>query len=338
MDKINLLKSTPLFASLEENTASLIASQMEKIEISDGGLVFEEGAVADSFYIVQEGEVVISKKLRGGRNKVLSVVRSGGVFGEMAFFYDSPRTASARVAGGKAVLWRMARDRFFDIVEKRPEDGIKIFSCALEVAMERLEKTSRELAAIYETGRIISAAGTIAEISQGVSDELLISFPQASRAAVFFYNEFNEEFENPQYPSVSSDNIFIKGLTGIAGKNTALVYPSEQFSADMISGATSPDFFKNSSGFIAVPIVNIGAGRRFPLAGFIILWNEKSGSDKDAKNLILNRIDESDVLLLLSVAGQLSEAFELLLRRQEELNRSRLKSDVSVGNGGRSGL
>jgi len=48
---------------------------------------------SDAFYIIDSGEVVISKELGPKNEKTLAVLGPGSVFGEMAFFSDSPRTA-----------------------------------------------------------------------------------------------------------------------------------------------------------------------------------------------------------------------------------------------------
>jgi CRP-like cAMP-binding protein len=306
MYKRELLKNNSIFSGIPSNVLDIVSAEMEKVEIDEGGLIFEEGAVADSFYIVEKGEVVISKNLKAGRRKILAVIKDGALFGEMAFFSDSPRIASAR-ARAASTLWRLPRDKFADIVSKHPSEGLKIFSGLLEVAMDRLEQTSRELATIYETGRVIASGKSLGEISSAVAEELLVSIPDAAKSAVYIYNEFNEEFESPGLPEIPASSPFAAKITSA---------PAGLSGACDSAGLSLPDF---SGAFAAVGIFkpkSETAQTSMP-SGFILLWTHDAGVTFTNANL----------LLLSSVAGQLAAALENLRHREEELNRRRLKQE-----------
>ena len=78
----------------------------------DGQIIFEEGANGDWIYVVDEGEVEISKKIDGLRI-VVENLHEGDVFGEMAYIDKEPRSATA-TAKGKTVVGIIDRD-FFDV-------------------------------------------------------------------------------------------------------------------------------------------------------------------------------------------------------------------------------
>ena len=59
-----------------------------------GEVIFKEGDEGSRAYVVQSGEVEISKMLDGTRT-VLGTIGKGGIFGEMALIDDAPRMASA---------------------------------------------------------------------------------------------------------------------------------------------------------------------------------------------------------------------------------------------------
>jgi CRP/FNR family cyclic AMP-dependent transcriptional regulator len=77
----------------------------------DGQVIFEEGSNGDWIYVVDEGEVEISKKV-GGQRIVIETLNEGDVFGEMAYIDKEPRSATA-TAKGKTVVGLIDRD-FFD--------------------------------------------------------------------------------------------------------------------------------------------------------------------------------------------------------------------------------
>ena len=64
----------------------------------DGQAIFEEGANGDWIYVVEEGEVEISKKING-RKIVIEVLKTGDIFGEMAYIDKTPRSATATAVG-----------------------------------------------------------------------------------------------------------------------------------------------------------------------------------------------------------------------------------------------
>ncbi len=64
----------------------------------DGQAIFEEGANGDWIYVVEEGEVEISKKING-RKIIIEVLKAGDIFGEMAYIDKTPRSATATAVG-----------------------------------------------------------------------------------------------------------------------------------------------------------------------------------------------------------------------------------------------
>jgi len=68
-----------------------------------GETVFREGEQGSSAFVVQSGEVVISKVV-DGKDQELAVVGKGGIFGEMALIDEQPRMATAKVRDGATIM------------------------------------------------------------------------------------------------------------------------------------------------------------------------------------------------------------------------------------------
>ncbi len=77
----------------------------------DGQIIFKEGSYGDWIYVVDKGEVEISKNV-GGQKIVVETLKEGDVFGELAYIDKEPRSATA-TAKGKTVVGIIDRD-FFD--------------------------------------------------------------------------------------------------------------------------------------------------------------------------------------------------------------------------------
>jgi CRP/FNR family cyclic AMP-dependent transcriptional regulator len=104
----------------------------------DGQVIFEEGSNGDWIYVVDEGEVEISKKV-GGQRIVVETLDEGDVFGEMAYIDKEPRSATA-TAKGTAVVGIIDRDFFDSEFNKISADFQKI----LKTVAFRLRKVTQK--------------------------------------------------------------------------------------------------------------------------------------------------------------------------------------------------
>lgn len=306
MKKRSLLKSVFVFSGLEDALLAQLTDQLKEARFGAGESVFREKVPADSFFIVESGEVVITKELAPGQEKVLAVLGPGSVFGEMAFFSDSPRTANA-AARADTLLWKVERSAFMEFIARQPAAGLRILSGLLQVTMDRLEQTSRELATIYQTGKIISAGKRLADVAAGVQEEILLAIPEAKRAATFLYNAFNDEYD-PAAPA--------PGMKEIAPNHPLLARLKEKMSGVVVDtarvqGLEALPFLAGARFVLTVPIL-----KKEALIGFILLWNDAAA----------NVFKSGHSLLVSSVAGQLAEAIENMRYQQEERDRQRLNN------------
>lgn len=102
----------------------------------DGQIIFEEGSNGDWIYVVEEGEVEISKKV-GGQRIVIETLKESDVFGEIAYIDKAPRSATA-TAKGTTVVGIIDRDFFDTEFNKISADFQKI----LRTVAFRLRKTT----------------------------------------------------------------------------------------------------------------------------------------------------------------------------------------------------
>lgn len=105
----------------------------------DGQIIFEEGSNGDWIYVVEEGEVEISKKIEGKR-VVLETLKDGDIFGEMAYIDKIPRSATA-TAKGTTVVGILDRTFFDTEFNKISSD----FQQILKTVAFRLRKTTERI-------------------------------------------------------------------------------------------------------------------------------------------------------------------------------------------------
>lgn len=92
---------------------------------SDKQIIFAEFEKGDELYIIKEGRVKISKN-RNDEEILLSVIRDGDIFGELAIVSNKPRNATA-TSWGTTTLIAIEKDTLFSVLEKTPAIINKIF-------------------------------------------------------------------------------------------------------------------------------------------------------------------------------------------------------------------
>jgi CRP-like cAMP-binding protein len=91
--RLRILKSVPLLAILSNDELSKVAKAMRVQMFKAGAPIIKEGEQGSRFYIINDGEVRVSRK-KDGQDVDLAVLRENDYFGERALIKNEPRKAS----------------------------------------------------------------------------------------------------------------------------------------------------------------------------------------------------------------------------------------------------
>lgn len=149
-DKISLLRLA--FKGLKDEELREIADLTEIHTYPPGHILCQEGADEDVFYIVAEGNVLISKKIADEESEcVLRIGEKGDLVGEMALIQNAPRAATVRTTTECIVLEMQKRD-FETILSRSPAMAIDIIRITLDrlrandqMAITELQKNNKIL-------------------------------------------------------------------------------------------------------------------------------------------------------------------------------------------------
>ncbi|QRK08513.1 cyclic nucleotide-binding domain-containing protein [Archangium violaceum] len=106
MEKLAIISASPLFEMLSSTELAHLAELAEQRRYADGELVFEEGELGDSLYVIVRGEVEVVRGDGGGVLRPLTVLTAPDFFGEMSVIDKEYRSATVR-ARTEAVLLRL---------------------------------------------------------------------------------------------------------------------------------------------------------------------------------------------------------------------------------------
>ena len=100
-----LLARTDFFADAPPSVIRDLAALGSELHLIRGDVLFREGDVADSLYLVVSGRVAIAiANPIDHRETVVALMDSGDLFGEMAMLDEGPRSAMARALEPSTVL------------------------------------------------------------------------------------------------------------------------------------------------------------------------------------------------------------------------------------------
>lgn len=89
-----------------------------------GEIIFSEFEPGNSFYVIQEGKVRITKIIEN-KEKTLDIFGPGDIFGEMAIIEDRPRSATVEALTDVKVL-EFNKENFETLLKSNPIWGVKL--------------------------------------------------------------------------------------------------------------------------------------------------------------------------------------------------------------------
>lgn len=141
------LREIDLFRPLSDEELRSAAARCRSLHYAAGERIIEEGAAGDSFFVVDRGEVEVSKEL-GGVRRNLARLMEGQFFGEMALLTGEPRAATV-VAVTDVDLFTLDKTGFHDIIVGNPAIAVDI-STILSERREALNQAAGDLTARFQ--------------------------------------------------------------------------------------------------------------------------------------------------------------------------------------------
>ncbi len=142
------LKLIQLFEELSDEELSELAGICHKEVFKAGEKVFEEGAIGDKFYMIEKGEVRISKIIQGIGEEALVVLKEGTYFGEMALIDEAPRSATA-ICNINTVLIVIDKDDFERLLHDNHDLAYRLLWTFVKTLSVRLRETNEKIKSFF---------------------------------------------------------------------------------------------------------------------------------------------------------------------------------------------
>jgi CRP/FNR family transcriptional regulator, cyclic AMP receptor protein len=144
VDGIALLRGHPVFCELTPAQSERLVAMARPRRLASGATLFGKGDPGTELFVVVSGTVKITVPSSDGREAMITLLRRGEIFGEIALLDGQPRTADA-VAMTDCDLMVITRRDFLGFVQTEPRVATKLVAhlCArLRIADARIEETA----------------------------------------------------------------------------------------------------------------------------------------------------------------------------------------------------
>lgn len=133
IERVIILQDIDVFEQLTTEELAQLASIAEEVQFPPNTVIYSEGGIPDSMYLVLEGRVLLHQDQR-------EVMTAGGkdTFGTWALFEDEPRVVTATTLEQSRLL-RIDKEDFVDLLA----DNVRITQGILKALVQRVRRLVR---------------------------------------------------------------------------------------------------------------------------------------------------------------------------------------------------
>jgi CRP-like cAMP-binding protein len=153
--QLDLLKRLPYFSGLGPADFESIKKLVFEKTVDRAETVVLEGEPATSLYFVASGAVRVFKTSAEGKEQILSIVRPGESFNDVAIFDGGPNAASAQ-AMGPVLLYGIKKDDMEAVLRAHPRTALNVIRV--------LARRVRDLVSLVENLAFRHVIGRVAKI------------------------------------------------------------------------------------------------------------------------------------------------------------------------------
>lgn len=148
------LEHVPVFAPLPAAERRTLAARLRFRRYAPNEIVFHRGDPASHLYVMVAGTVKVALPDEQGREAIVALLRGGDVFGDLALFDDSPRSATI-TAVTETVALLLTREDFLAVLERSP--------AAMRQMLRLLARTIRRVSTRVEDLVFLDVASRVAK-------------------------------------------------------------------------------------------------------------------------------------------------------------------------------
>jgi CRP-like cAMP-binding protein len=148
----DLLRNVSLFRNVREEELDRLAALMTERDVPKDAHIVTQSEPGDAMFVIAQGRVKVVIYGDNGREVILTLLKTGEFFGEMALLDDLPRSANV-IASEDSTVLMLRREQFADFVEKNPPVALNVMA-ELSRRLRRADEIIGNLATLDVYGRV----------------------------------------------------------------------------------------------------------------------------------------------------------------------------------------
>lgn len=138
------LQRVALFNGISRREFGTLFQALVPRQYHVGEVLCREGDVGRALFIMESGEVEVSRKGPDGENRKIATLKAGDYFGEMALIDEQPRTASV-TATEEVRVYLLYKTELEKLLKEAPHIGAAIMAHLAALLAVRLRATMTRL-------------------------------------------------------------------------------------------------------------------------------------------------------------------------------------------------
>lgn len=135
------LRSLDLFQDLRSSDLGHLVHCLHTRIYHEGEVLFQEGDIGRALFILESGQVALTKLASDGKPQKIFNLSPGEFFGEMALLEQLPRTATA-TATEKSHIYLLYRAKLDSLLSHHPRIGVSIMAHLAQILSSRLRRAT----------------------------------------------------------------------------------------------------------------------------------------------------------------------------------------------------
>jgi len=178
----HIISNARIFGSLNSEDIKALAKMGEKRQWRKGSQIISEGDEGDAIYLVLSGKVKVVLYGEEGREIVLSIMKKGDIFGEMALFDGEPRSANVE-AIEDAECFVIRGDNLLKYIKNHPAVALNFLS-HLSRRLREADRKIGGLALLDVCGRIAHTLLGIANAGNGIQGKGVVTIERLTHEEI----------------------------------------------------------------------------------------------------------------------------------------------------------
>jgi len=144
VNKVEELQKSRLFEGLLPEEIEMLAELTQQKKYTEGEVVFEQGDVGDSLYLLVEGVVEVLQKRSDGSEQLITELQAPEFFGEMSLIDKEYRSATIR-AKSEAIMLCLTNENLHSFARVYKNGFTLVVINIARVLSARLRETNLKL-------------------------------------------------------------------------------------------------------------------------------------------------------------------------------------------------